>query len=477
MFTVPLTAQDISGIPFFRMEDLTYKGAFRIPAQDYGNSDVNYSEGPIAYNPDRHSIFIAGHAHQQAIAEFAVPEIVFSDSLSDLLFAPDALQNFRSFLDETPDDNPEGIDRIGGILYQADGENARLIVNAYEYYDAPGDNTVSTLIIEDANDLENSAARGYLTLTGGAGHTSGWLSPVPENLREALGGDHLTGQSSGRPIISRFSVGPSAFAFELSDLLSATTDVPTTKLLDFSLTNRLHPDLANDSLNNDLWTHLSKATYGFIIPGTRTYLTLGQSGGHHSGVCYKCTQDDDNLCGGYCSPEAADNYQYYWMWDVQDLIDVKNGLQEPHDVRPYDYGIFDTPFDDIYHGIGGGSFDPATGNLYLTIQKADTEQGTYARPPVVVVYGTNSVVSSVGNIAETAVKVYPNPVTDRLTFSNVLPGTSITLFNAIGELSGSFTASTREFAMDVSRLSPGLYVALCANKTSGRREVIKVIKR
>lgn len=470
-------AQDVSSLPLFQMENLTYKGAFRIPADTYGNSDINYSEGPIAYNPDRHSLFMVGHAHQQAIAEFAIPEITLSESLADLTFAPPPLQNFVSFLEETPDGNPEGIDRIGGMLYVADGETAKLVVNAYEYYDAPGDNTVSTLIIEDAKGLENSDTRGYLKFEGGAGHTSGWLSPIPDDLREALGGDHLTGQSSGRPIISRLSVGPSAFAFERSALLSATDEVPTTKLLDFSLSDRLHPDLANDSLRNDLWTHLSQVTYGFIVPGTRTYLTMGQSGGHNSGVCYKCTQDNGNLCGGYCTPEAADNYQYYWLWDVQDLVDVKNGVVEPHAVRPYDYGIFDTPFNDVYQGIGGGSFDPASGNLYLTIQKGDTEQGTYARPPVVVVYEVASVVSSVSTISTAAIKAYPNPAGDQLTFSGVLPGTRVTLVNQLGQVVGSFKASADEFPANISALAPGMYVARCVNEATGRREVLKVIKR
>lgn len=37
--------------------------------------------------------------------------------------------------------------------------------------------------------------------------------------------------------------------------------------------------------------------------------------------------------------------------------------------------------------IGGGAFDAATGTLYLTLQRADREQGVYANPPVVAAYG------------------------------------------------------------------------------------------
>ncbi|MBW2453245.1 MAG: hypothetical protein JRI68_01990 [Deltaproteobacteria bacterium] len=60
-------------------------------------------------------------------------------------------------------------------------------------------------------------------------------------------------------------------------------------------------------------------------------LTFGNSGGHESGVCYKCGQDDGNLCGGYCSPDHEDNYQHYWSYDVDDLLAVAEGQLEPHE--------------------------------------------------------------------------------------------------------------------------------------------------
>jgi hypothetical protein len=134
-----------------------------------------------------------------------------------------------------------------------------------------------------------------------------------------------------------------------------------------------------------VWTHLSRAAFGIIVPGTRTYLTLGYSGGHENGVCYKCTQDNGNLCGGYCTPVAADNYQYYWLWDVNDLVKVKKGEMNSWAVRPYNYGKLALPFKGA---IGGGSFDTASGTLYLTIQGADRE-GEYSNPPVIVVYRFN----------------------------------------------------------------------------------------
>ncbi len=372
------------------MNDLTYDGAFRITKNTFGPSSINYAQGPIEYNPDNHSLFIVGHPYQQAIAEFPIPPLVQSANLSDLNMSSTPIQIYAEVLDRAPTGNPEGLDRIGGLHYIPTTPTPTLIVNAYEYYDAPANNTLSTLIIRNSNDIANSAIDGYFGFVGPAGHTSGWISPVPTSLQSALGGTHITGFSSGIPIIGRASVGPSAFSFQQTDLLQATTanEIPTTTLLDFSLSNRLHDDLYNDSLTNDLWTHLSGATFGFLVPGTRTYFTFGYSGGHASGVCYKCTQDNGNLCGGYCPPIAADRDQYYWLWDLEDLIDVKNGNIAPHEVFPYDYGPWNLPFQVDLKKIGGGSFDPINNQLYLSLQMADTDQGTYSRPPLILVFST-----------------------------------------------------------------------------------------
>jgi len=380
-------------LPLLSMEDFQYVGAFRLPSQKYGESDLNFSQGPIAFNPDGQSLFIVGHAHQQAIAEFAIPELVDSTVLTELNMAGDPIQPFAAILNRASGGNPEGNNRIGGMLYVSGPDGPELLVNAYEYYDAPGDNTVSMLVVRDANNLAESAVDGYFEVQGRPGHTAGWMSPIPDQWQSILGGDFLTGSSSGIPIMSRTSVGPTAFVFDPLDIVgkkSVSTPISTTKLLDFSLAHRLHDDLSNESRQNDLWNHLSRAVYGIIVPGTRTYATFGHSGGNESGVGYKIVQDNGHRTGGYSSFVVKDNYHYFWLWDVNDLVRVRTGEMEPYDVRPYEYGIFKTPFEGSTHRLGGGTFDPATGRIYLTAQKADREQGRYANPPVVMAYKASS---------------------------------------------------------------------------------------
>jgi len=376
-------------LPLLKMEDLQYVGAFRLPSRKYGRSELNYSEGPIAFNPDRQSLFIVGHSHHQAIAEFAIPELVDSTVLTELNMAGDPLQPFATILNRASGGNPQGNNRIGGMLYVTGPDGPELLVNVYEYYDAPGDNTLSMLVVRDANDLAKSEVDGYFEVRGGPGHTAGWMSPIPDPWRAVLGGHFLTGSSSGIPIISRTSVGPSAFVFNPLDVVgkrAVPTPIATTRLLDFSLAHPLHDDLSNESRKNDLWNHLSRAVYGVIVPGTRTYATFGSSGGNESGVGYKIVRDNGRRSGGYSTYAVKDNYHYYWFWDVNDLVRVKAGEMKPHDVRPYEHGIFQTPFKDSSDRLGGGAFDGSTGRIYLTAQKADHKQGAYANPPVVMVY-------------------------------------------------------------------------------------------
>ncbi len=370
-------------LPLITFDDFDYVGAFALPADEFGQSSLNFSEGPIDVDGD--SLYIVGHNHQQAIAEFTIPELVDSTNIADLNTATPPAQNFAAVLDRVPV-NDQNINRIGGLEYH-DGQ---LIVNGYEYYDAAADNTDTTLVIRDADQLATSKVDGYFQLDGAA-RASGWISEVPEYWQDALGGTHLVGHSSGIPINGRSSIGPSAYALDADDIVGASSSDPalsSSTLLEFSLDNRLHDDLSNADLDNDLWTHLSSAAFGFIVPGSRTYVTVGASGGHESGIGYKITQDDGNLCGGYCSYEAADVVNQYWLWDLDDLLDVRAGSIAAHSVRPYAYGEFPQPFQagSYLNPIGGGSFDATTGTLYLSLQGANNTVGTYSNPPIIVAY-------------------------------------------------------------------------------------------
>lgn len=378
---LPTVGHAASDLPLFSVDSMEYIGAFKIPQGTYGESSIDYSEGHIAYNPENKSMYIVGQPNHQSIGEFPIPDLVNSTDISKLNEAGSPIQGFSRVLNRASTSNTQSIDRIGGMAY-VDGE---LIVNGYEYYDAPADNTHTTLIMRDANNLSGSAVDGYFELDGKA-HTSGWISPVPNDWQQVVGGTHISGQC-GLAITTRLSVGPPAFSWTPADVPKSQSSggIPTTKLLDFSLANPLNGDLYNESLDNDIWTHLSRAIYGFIVPGTRTYATFGYSGGHEHGLGYKIEQDTGNVCGGPCSYVAADNYNFYWLWDMNDLEKVKNGELNSYDVRPYAYGAIDVPFGNSGgNKIGGGTFDPETGTLYFSITHGDRSE--FSLRPVIIAY-------------------------------------------------------------------------------------------
>lgn len=470
------TAQNLSTLPLFNISDLSYEGAFRLPDADFGISSMNYSEGPIAYNKANQSLFIVGHTFEQAIAEFTVPSLSTSTLLTDLTIASNPIQTFVTVLNETSNSNPDSLDRIGGMAVLDINGVQKLMLNAYEYYDAPGDNTYSTLIVEDINDLSNSAKTGYYNYQALAGHSSGWISHIPIEWQDTIGANYLTGQSSGLPIISRLSVGPSAYAFNTFAIEDTASTIPTTEMLDFSLYEPLREDLYNDSLDNDVWTHLSRVTYGFIVPGTRTYFTVGYSGGHNSGVCYKCEQNNGIECPGFCAVDTSDYYHYYWLWDMNDLMAVKNGVLLPYDVEPYDYGEFSTAFENDYKQIGGGSFDDESGNLYLSIQRIDEEQGYFTNPPVIVVYNTNSISATDVYLTKDDISLYPNPTEDLFEIRGLIPLYTIEILDVNGNVHQTFTSTGSTLQIDINTLPSGLYFISIYNNQNTLVALKKILK-
>lgn len=376
-------------LPRFAIDQLQYQGAFRLPAQDLGVSSVNFSYGAIGFNSDKNSLFVAGHEYHGAVAEFKIPTIVNSTNLSELRMAT-VLQNFASVVSKSNVDHGQGI-RISGMHYSA----GKLMVNIYRFYDQSPFLQTPTMILENANDIKNSSTKGYIAVQNGV-RAIGWVSPVPSSLQAILGGTHIGGftSSTGRAIIYNASVGPAAYSFNATDVMSRSsslTNIPNSVLLNYSLWDLAKTDaeLYNTTLTNKLWTHGSEASYGMIVPGTRSYLVLGGSGGHNKGMSY-----GDPPYGGYkghYTIDQYDNYPYYWIYDVSDFEKVRKGQMQAKDVRPYAVGEFKAPFQvDVVNSVVGGTYDEANGILYLSLNRADHEQaGGTSTAPVIVAYKFN----------------------------------------------------------------------------------------
>lgn len=374
-------SKEKSALPRIQVDSLNYIGAFRLPNKFYWASSFAYSEGVFDVVNETNTFFSVGHSQQQAIGEFSIPQLSKSSDIASLPMAK-MIQPFVRVLHKASHGNNHNINRITGIEVL----EGQMLVNATEYYDANANAADTTLVIRDINNLKKTKVDGYFQLKGGA-HAAGWITPIPKEWRNDLGSEYITGFASNLPINGRSSIGPTAFTFFPFSLLDPTVTngfIPTNALMDFSLKTPLHPDRYNETGNNKIWTEISTAQTGFIVPGTSTYMVVGNSGGHFGGIGYKIKQDNGKECSGPCSKKVKDNYNYIWLWDVNEFVKVKNAEKKPYELKPYYHGIFD--INRKGWRIAGADFQASKGWLYVMYDGVDKSQGQYEPVPLMTVY-------------------------------------------------------------------------------------------
>jgi hypothetical protein len=384
------------------VSDLHYLGAFRLP-DGYdeavpGSSFGDCTNPVIGIGSASDRLYAVGSdlgetMEIRTMAEVGIPGLVAGDELDSLAIAP-LQQPFANLLDDVPVDAgdwPQG--RVITGIYR-DTASGRVLVNVTAYYDTnETPNTDTTLVLANGAAIGNGAGkRGYFRVTGGA-RSSGWISPIPAELQgpDALDGSHLFGNSDGYGINGRASIGPSAFVLSI-DAISGESppadgaEVAATPLIDYPYDTPLTPIEVYEQ-PGQIWTPLSKACYGFIVPGTGTYLCIGSSGGHASGVTYGIPP-----YGGYNGfyPNSEDDVgNRYWAFQVADMIAVRRGEMLAHEVRPYAHGDLELQFQGprSYHELrraNGAAFDPSSGRLYIALTFADDSRGEAL--PLIVAY-------------------------------------------------------------------------------------------
>ncbi len=334
--------------PLLRATDLVYVGAFRLPAGSIAGGDFSFGGSPITFNPASNGLFIGSYGGK--VAEVSIPEPINSATIADLPFA----HYLQGFADPTEghsrDVFPDGTEpgSIGGLLVHGD----RLYGTVFIYYDAPGSQRLSHY--SRSLNLAAPSFKGMYEVwqRGKAGFVSGYMALVPEDWQPLLGGPAITGQCC-IPIVSRTSYGPSAFAWNPSEL-GAKSPTPATPLVYYPGD---HPLATWDSTNP--FYNGSTEIHGAAIPAqTRTLLLLGRHG--LGPFCY----GDGGAAGECVDPTSGDKgthgypYAYQvWAYDLLELADVKSGRKKPWDVRPYDVWTFRLPIDEPATHLGGVGYD------------------------------------------------------------------------------------------------------------------------
>ncbi|MCC7353166.1 MAG: hypothetical protein IT330_05350 [Anaerolineae bacterium] len=351
--------ETLADLPLVQAANVQYVGAFRVPNQDGNGNPLGYSGHALGYNPANHALFFGGHDWYQELCEVGIPITISLSSTAPIL------QNCTDVTEGRLGQVDDYTVKLGGTLVY----NGRLIVSAFSYYDADG-NQVLSHFASTPNLAQTGDVQGPYQVGDWAGIVSGYMGMVPPEWRSALGGPALTGQCC-ISIISRTSAGPAVSVFEPDDV-GRTNPVTATALLYYPLSHPLAPETTQNGLFN-----LATAIKGVAFPpGTRSVLFFGRhgTGPYCYGTGEECNDPVDSSKGTHSYPYV----HQVWAYDALDLLAVKNGQMEPWEVRPY--ATWQLNEMDATGGatIRGATYDPASGRVYIT-------EG-YGEEPVVHVY-------------------------------------------------------------------------------------------
>ncbi len=378
-----LFAQDPSSQPLIQFADLQYLGGFRLPDQFVNADGFTQGGAPVGFNPSRNSLFIGSRGGK--VAEVSIPAVVNSNVITQLPFAT-FLQGFYEPTEGTISQLASGGQAsISGLLPIGD----RLYGSASIYYDANNTQTVSHYARSTTLSATSVVGMRQVWTDTHSGFVSGYMSAVPAEWQQKLGGSAITGQCC-LPIAWRTSWGPSAFAFNPSDILTQP-DVTATALLYYSDS---HPTLGSWDHSNPIYGGTTQITGVAVIAGSRSVLYFGRTG--TGPFCYGNGTNNSSLAGvmgpdgiQWCYDPTSTakgqhaypyNYQI-WAYDLNDLAAVKAGTKQPWDVRPYGVWPFALPFPEPEVRIGGIGYDPSRQIIYVSQMLAD--QDGYGYRPIV----------------------------------------------------------------------------------------------
>lgn len=257
---------------------------------------------------------------------------------------------------------------LGGVLEQG----GRVVVAGYASYDANGATQFSHW---SGPDLKNLSGPFSSTLPPGL--VKGQMGTIPVEWRSLLGGPAFS-IASYTSIISRQSGGPT---FSVFDPATVTGNGFAMKMLlgcPYTIAKCQTWTAWGPSSNGFEGTELAGGT--FIVPGTRSLIVVEREG--TGGECYGYTTNDKSLHGQpYPSPEGVrycyslsdpwnqkGNKAYPYklvakLFDLNDLVAVKDGQKRPEDVTPY--AVVDLPGSAPGEMVTSGAYDPATDRLHL----------------------------------------------------------------------------------------------------------------
>lgn len=440
--------------------DLTYVGAFRVPATDiYAGTAAIDSPSSLSYRPDGDptgtadgfpgSLFIS---NKDAVAEIKIPAPIKSTSVTSLNVAQEiqSKTSIKSGVSLGP------TDRFGAVAYMpAKGSqtSAKLYWSQYEYYNVSGDDYASIGWAEANLAAPSAVGLWHVGPAAGSNWDSAYhgnkygdyLIPIDQTwANQYTGGKSLLagryreagccGGSMG-PVLTAIApwqdgnapaAGATLSAVPLMYFNSLSNHTGDTTWMQFRLNG--DPDYsyysAGDRWHGGAW----------VAMGTKKAIIMVGRHGTYSGAnpCPQTAYGDG--CHGavgsttppYCyggggtdcpSPIGVTNSKGYHTGpykprflfiDPDDLAQVAQGLKSPSSVGAYT--VYDPTNDwpwkdsDNFNDVAGAAYDPVNGYLYVAQGNAYRPGGGSSTPwPVIHVY-------KVGGTSTTKVPVSPGNI-------------------------------------------------------------------
>ena len=388
---VPIVEKPPNDTQRLQPEDLTYLGAFRLPADAPDEIGWAWSGNALAYFPGGDpegandgfpgSLFGTGHNWNTFVSEVDIPAPVVSSSLTDLPVA-NTLQPFADIRgDLFP---PFEIPRVGLAYLPAEPpqESGKLYFVWADH--APGDDSDATPSLGwSETTLNNPQTAGIWAIGGHPKYvTSDYLLPIPRPWGDTyLSGAYL---AAGRfRDGGQGAMGPSLFAvapWQEGNPPEPGATIPATPLLLYDSILDENPHTLNDYSNADEWsggawlTDDDKSAAVFV--GTKG---MGETWyGCQDGTVWPDEPPYPPEC-----PERgwwATNFEGQLLfYDPNDFAKVVSGAMEPWEPQPYavmqlDDVLFHVDSSQQKHHLGAAAFDRENGLLYIMEPLADEDR-------------------------------------------------------------------------------------------------------
>lgn len=366
-------------------EDLTYEGAFRLPANESNGESFSFATAPLAFNPDNKSLFIG--TRNRKVAEVSIPEPAKADAIGGLPFGTYLQPMTDPSEGHLADIATSGVSLSGLLVHDRTLYGAGII-----YYDANNIQTDSHFA--RPLQLNESGVKKLFRVwqNGKTGFVAGYMASVPPEWQERLGGPALTGQCC-LAIITRTSLGPAAFVFDPSEIKNGK-NASAEPLLYYP---HDHPTLGPWEGANATYGGTTQVGGVALVAGTRSAIFIGRNG--LGSFCYGNGTNDPNKASArstdgqkFCyDPTNADKgqhafpYRYQmWAYDVAELAEVRAGRRDPWSVKPYGVWPFDLPFVEPGVRIGGVAYDPSRQRIFVSQLLADRDG--YSFRPLIHVF-------------------------------------------------------------------------------------------